>query len=621
MNTLSQLQEADLLSSFDVHFARFLSGLADRPDPDLDLAFALARRVIDYGSICLDLDAIAGTELAGEIGDKAGVKCPDLDTWLGKLRESTLVGDPGQSCPLVLDSHHRLYLHRYWAYEQALAAGIRQRVGRSLEHGGLGNVADILSRLFPGSSGAPDGDSDGNRRQLAVLTPLVSRFSVVSGGPGTGKTTMAARILAMLVEVSAKQDLRIFLASPTGKAAAGLKASIQAAKGTLNCSDAVKRLIPDEAYTIHRLLGSIPGSPYFRYHAGFLLPADILMIDETSMVDLALMSKLVQALSPDASLILMGDEDQLASVETGNVLGDICNRGRSPGYSSAFSDRISDIAGRTLIPAGETAGVAHGLGDCIVNLERSFRFGDRMGIGGLSRAINSGNAGTAIELLRNPRDDQIGWQESDTPASFHGTLSGQIVEGFAVYLKAQAPDEALRLLNQCRILCAVRRGMFGVERLNRFAELVLHREGLIDPDNPFYSGRPLLITRNSYDLGLFNGDTGVVWTDPGSQDTGPSAFFSDGLGGLRRVSIHRLPEHETAYAMTVHKSQGAEFDRVHLILPEKDTPLLTRELLYTGMTRAREQVTFWGSEELLRRAISRKSMRTSGLQDALWGTV
>ena len=454
---------------------------------------------------------------------------------------------------------------------------------------------------------------------LATLIPLLTRFSVISGGPGTGKTTLAAKVLALLIETSNNQKLKITLASPTGKAAAGLRESIQKARETLACGDAVKDQIPDETFTIHRLLGSISGSPYFRYDGDNPLPVDILMIDEASMIDLALMSKLMQALPSTARLILMGDKDQLASVESGSVLGDICNRDSPPGFSIGLRDRIREAIGRDLIPDTIAHSNDMGLGDCIVSLDRSYRFSNTIGIGGLSRSVNQGNAGAAIDQLRDPSDTQVDWEKSKSVRTFHRKMSEQIIAGFSDYLKAEDPHDALVLLSRFRILCGVRKGPYGIEMINRLAEEALRREGLIQSDGPWYRGRPVLITRNDYDLRLFNGDTGVCWGHGNRENGDLHAFFPDAFEKLRQISIHRLPEHETAYAMTVHKSQGAEFEEVHLVFPDRDMPLLTREWVYTGMTRAREHVTFWCAEDLLRRAVSRKISRTSGLRDGLWG--
>jgi exodeoxyribonuclease V alpha subunit len=333
------------------------------------------------------------------------------------------------------------------------------------------------------------------------------------------------------------------------------------------------------------------------------------------MVDLALMAKLIDALPAEARLILVGDKDQLASVEAGSVLGDICGCVRKPLFSRAMGGRIRELTGE---PVATGEGV-DGLADCIVELRTGRRFAAGSTIGELSRAVNRGDAEQAVEILSRPDAESVAWSEAPGPAA----LEPFIRAGYGRHAGRGRPAERLGGLDRFRVLCAHRSGTFGAEGINRLTERLLVEQGTIRIDprraNPWYAGRPVLITRNDYPLGLFNGDTGITLPDP---DTGAQelfVFFPDAGGGLRRFLPYRLPEHETVFAMTVHKSQGSEFDEVLLVLPERDSPVLTRELVYTALTRSRKRLTLCADRALLSVAIRRRIERASGLQDALWG--
>ena len=615
ISILKILQKEEVITAIDVHLARFLSSLTHTSDDDILLGIALASNAINSGNVCLDLSTVAGRNLIEKKEEnRPEIICPELDIWQQKLRSSALVGTPGLFRPLILDEKNRLYLYRYWEYEHILAQSIRERMNESIDSP-TPALLEKLNKLF-----AQENDSHIHQQKLAVLMPALRRFSVISGGPGTGKTTLVAKILAFLIDLHSPKGMNIFLVAPTGKAAAGLRESIQKAKETLNCSETTKALIPDEAYTVHRMLGSISRSPYFRYNKTNRLPADILVVDEASMMDLPLMSKLMQAISSHTRVILMGDKDQLASVESGTVLGDICNQDHHLGYSFDFFSKMKALGGKELLDHIPVQEKPSGLRDHIVILEKSHRFSSDQGIGGLSRAINQGKTDMAMSLLKDPVDSQVGWIETSSQYDFFQQLSKQILSEYTAYLRTDDPSKALMLFNQFQLICAVRKGPFGIETINRLVEQVLHREGLIQSESKWYKGRPILITRNHYGIQLFNGDMGILMIEPASDQDEISAFFPDRSGVLRCISPHRLPEHETAFAITVHKSQGSEFEQVHLILPDRDSPLLTRELLYTGITRAKKQVWIWANESVLRTAISRKIERSSGLRDALWET-
>lgn len=612
----ARLYRSGLLTEIDIHFARFITGLSGSNDQDIFLAAALVSNAVGNGNVCFDLALAAGKALPEEGDWQDPVVCPELAAWQKKLCAARVIGSPGDYCPLILDEKNRLYLYRYWNYERRLSDSIKKRVKEGIDSIDLILLKDSLKRLFPGNTG-----DDTDWQRVAALISTFKRFCVISGGPGTGKTTTVASILALLLEQADGKGLRIFLAAPTGKAAAKLKESIRNVREGLNCRDRIKDLIPSESYTIHRMLKTIPGSPYFRYNSENLLPADVVVVDEASMVDIALMSKLVEAVPVDARLILIGDMDQLASVEAGSVLGDICDRESIHRFSGDFCKNIEELTGERLGPSIKECKENESLNDCIVALQKSYRFTDDSGIGELSCAVKMGNVDRTLQILKDVdpfKSTCYAHLVAHKKKDLFEALEKKIVEGYSEYLKTDDPCEALKLFNQFKILCAVRSGPFGVYAVNRLAEQLLGNKGLIRPDGQWYRGRPVLITVNDYNLELFNGDIGIIMAavDSGSNDL--YAFFHGISSRLRRFPPYRLPEHETVYAMTVHKSQGSEFENVCLLLPDKDYPVLTRELIYTGITRAKQSVTVWGTEAVIAASISRRIERTSGLYDALW---
>jgi exodeoxyribonuclease V alpha subunit len=341
-----------------------------------------------------------------------------------------------------------------------------------------------------------------------------------------------------------------------------------------------------------------------------------MIVDEVSMVDLALMAKLMDALPASARLVLIGDRDQLASVEAGSVLGDICGRTRQPGFSPEMGEWIRRATGQAVPQAAES----RPLQDSIVELQTSHRFAAGSAIEALSRAVNRGDASGALAILARSADGSVRWQEPQPGAGGMADLEQRLTAGYAAHPPQGDPAAMLQELNRFKVLCAHRRGSDGAEALNRLAERALMRAGRIRPrrPSPWYAGRPVLITQNDYRLGLFNGDIGIALSDSVETPEGLAVYFTDAAGGLRRFLPYRLPEHETVYALTVHKSQGSEFEEVLLLLPAEDSPVLSRELLYTALTRARKRITLLGRREVLRSAIHRRIERTSGLRDALW---
>ena len=631
---ITYLYKTGIISKTDTHFANFIADLSKGNDPEITIGAALVSSATGNGDICLDLGSVSEKQAMKEKNGEMPVIFPKLDVWLEKLRKSPVVGNPGEFCPIILDENNRLYLYRYWEYEKILSESIKRRVKEDVNNIDASLLKESLKRLFPKKS-----ESDINWQKVASLTAAIKRFCVISGGPGTGKTYTVAKILAILLEQARGEKLRIFLCAPTGKAAAKLGESIKKAKEELNCSDTIKQAIPLETYTIHRMLKTIPGSPYFRYNSENLLPADVVIVDEASMVDLALMSKLISSIPMTARLILMGDRNQLSSVEAGSVLGDICDTSGIQMFSREYAKTIEEIAGEKPEERIDTSIKAYekgqGLYDCIVVLKKSLRFTGKSEIWELSQAVNKGDWGPILSILnkniglknntelKNNEGRGVKWEEFRASSEKHSIIAEKIIHGYSDYLIAQDPYTALERFNRFKLLCALKVGPYGAYSLNRLAEAVLKKEKLIRTDisneYPWYRGRPVLITKNDYSLGLFNGDMGITMPDPKEGGRELYVFFPEASGGVRRYSPYRIKEHETAYAMTVHKSQGSEFDHVCLVFPDKDYPVLTRELVYTGITRARKSVLIWGSEHVVKAAVSRRIKRASGLRDALWG--
>ena len=574
--------ESIQLSSLDTHFADFIVRIEGRACEGLWLAAALVSSCSSHSHVCLELSALAGSGVVPIGPWRESLKVPQPGIWQEILSRCSTVGRPGDYTPLVLDAGGRLYLHRSWDAERRLAEGILCRSALLCRDYAV--LAAGLGRYFP-----PAVDGKDLQREAAQAA-LSHQFTVISGGPGTGKTTTVTRILALLIEQAGNETPAIFLAAPTGKAAMRLKQSLAHSSDLLPLSDSVRSALPREVATIHRLLGVIPGRSEFRFHRDNPLPCDVLVVDEASMIDLPLMARLLDALRPEARVILLGDRDQLASVEAGAVLSDIC-AGGCPDRSTG--------AGR---PA-------------IVHLTKSYRFPDESGIGRLSRLINAGNGEGALELLASGACPDVCWRPLPAAGSFAGALMESTIQGYALYAQATNPVEALDALDRFRVLAPHREGRHGVGSLNRLIESVLARAmpaGLKDCHR-----KPVMITSNNYDLGLYNGDTGVMTGAQGEES--PSVYFpGPETGEVRRVSALRLPQHEPAFALTVHKTQGSEFDHVLLILPDQVSEVLSRELLYTAVTRARKRVEIWGDEEVFCQAVARRVERSSGLRDRLW---
>jgi len=567
-------------------FARVLGGLAPDAGDVALLAAALAAEATAAGHVCVDLASVAGTNAFD-----GAVEVPPLDTLMRELEASPLVAKPGGFAPLVVDGF-RLYLHRYWHYESALAAALLARAADGGEKVDEGALKRALDRFFPSEEAAPD------MQKVAAAVGGLTRLTVLCGGPGTGKTTTVARMLAVMASLAGDERIAIGLAAPTGKAAARLQAALAAQPEAA--------AIAGEAVTLHRLLGLASGGAP-RFHAGNPLPLDVLVVDEASMIDLALAAKLVDALPSHARLILLGDPDQLASVEAGAVLASIAAAGGS--YSPTMAARLTRLTGQTVVH-GDTVSA---LSDSIVRLERSFRFPDSSGIGRLARAVRAGDVDGAVAVL--DAGNEAVWQSADVEA-----LGDAVFAGYAPYFEAiRAGADAKRCfaeLARFRALAAVRDGPFGVHALNRAVERRLAAREPAVLHQRWYPGRAVMVTRNDYALRLANGDVGIVVRDPAAPG-GTAVVFEAPDGGVRRFSAARMPECETVYAMTVHKSQGSEFEAVLFVLPLEPAPVLSRELVYTAITRARQRVAVLARPEVLEAAIGIRVKRDSALAERI----
>jgi exodeoxyribonuclease V alpha subunit len=541
---LRTFTDAEVLESSDVHVAQRLTALAKEPDETVALAVALAVRALRNGSVCVDLRSVEQ-----QVGVE-GLPWPDIDAWLTAIEASTLAGTP----PAVRLEGDLLYLDRYWLEEQQVADDVHTMIAVKPE-----KVSPDIDRLFPAGF---------EEQRSAAKIALSQGLTVLTGGPGTGKTTTVARLLALL---AGGTRLRIALAAPTGKAAARLQEAVRLEVGKLDKADQ-QALSGMHATTLHRLLGSRPDtSARFRHNRSNRLPHDVIVVDETSMVSLTMMARLLEAVRPDARLILVGDPDQLASVEAGAVLADLVDG----------------------LDASKLAA-----------LKTPHRFGES--IGALASSIRAGDTDGAIEVLR-AGGEHIEWIDTDQPSEH----LRRVVVPQALALREAAilgnAEAALATLDEHRLLCAHRRGPYGVRFWNRQVERWLAEETGEPIWSDWYAGRPVLVTANDYGLKLYNGDTGVTLVRDG--------VLRAAIAGAEQLEFatSRLSDVDTMHAMTIHKSQGSQADEITVLLPQEDSRLLVRELFYTAVTRAKERVRVIASEQALRAAVERRAVRASGL--------
>ncbi|HEY0179205.1 MAG TPA: exodeoxyribonuclease V subunit alpha [Dokdonella sp.] len=597
---LRTLAQAGALREIDLELAQLLARLdASRADA-VALAGAAASAAVGHGHSSVRLARLGELFAAGG-ADPSALELPDAARLGAALAASPLVAAPDESraTPLVLGADGRLWLRRYYEYERRVAAGLRARAA-AIEPVDLAVLRGNLSRWLAMSAAV-------DWQAVAIALGLRSRLAIVAGGPGTGKTTTVLWLLAALLadaHARGRPPPRIRLAAPTGKAAARLGEAVRERKRTLGLDAALAESIrDDEAATVHRLLGYSPARG-FRYGADAPLDADVVVVDEASMIDLPLVARLVDALRADARLILLGDVGQLASVEAGHVLAAIApDDAHVNRYAPATAAWLRDATGFAvpLVDGAQTP-----LGDAFVELRESRRFADAGGIGRLARAVRAGDADAALAELAGGAAE-LDWQREGAAASADA-LAQRYSPEFRRIADCTDAAGALAAAARLRILTALRDGASGCVTINRALEHAL------GDGAAWYRGRLVMIAANDYRHALFNGDVGVAWPDA---DGTLAVWFAGEDGALRRFAPYTLPAHEPAFAMTVHKSQGSEFDEVAIVLPAAPSRVLGRELLYTAVTRARSRVRVWGDEGVIRATVARRIERWSGLPELL----
>lgn len=607
MNTLKNLRDDEVIRPIDVELCRFLSEHHPGISKDVLLAAVLVSHLYRQGHVCLPLEEYAGQSLFEKAHDEIPLRAPDLRSWRQVLQESPAVGSPGDYRPLILDDADRLYMHKLWHYEHSLAQELIRKSNQQVESIDNQLLKEGLERLFEHSTEQPDW------QKVAAATSVRNKLSIISGGPGTGKTSTVVRILALILEQhqQSEESKDIALAAPTGKAAARLKDSIIEARDGLNITNNIRALIPENAQTIHQLLGARRHSAQFKHNAENPIQYNLVVVDEASMVDQALMSKLMEALLDDAQLILLGDKDQLASVEAGSVLGDIC--GTTQNYYSTATASWMSVLGSN-IPNDNIIEQDQPLDDNITLLKKSYRFDAKSGIGKLSKAINAGKGEEALSILQNDQFNDVDWIEVATPNELEKELRTIIPDYFKGIIDSEAPLKALEVFNRFRLLSPHRKGPWGVTYFNQIIEKILNQQGLIPKYAQWYAGKPVIVTANHYSMGLFNGDTGVCLPDKNGE---LKIYFSD-EEQLREFAPSRLPDYNIAFALTVHKSQGSEFDEVMFVLPGTTSKVMSRELIYTALTRARTGIKVVGEKMVFMKGLEHKIRRSSGLRDHLW---
>ena len=675
LDLLKQWQLNQQIRPIDFHFAKFMAQLG--ANNLMQLAAALVSQQLGEGHVCLPIDKLGEQfhqhcrqlSLDSKVeSERLQVVCVfhDLQQTHLLLNESVCCGE---GAPLRLQ-YNALFMARYAEYEQLIADKLLQPITTPIsaasqdyldklfkpqynylwqawqsdreqsiatlceKHLNLIEQADLnwpaIQAVFDHAHSEDDlsalnhlitNSARCDWQKISAALALTSARCVISGGPGTGKTTTVVKLLALLIQ--AQPDLMIKMVAPTGKAAARLTESITNTLSDLVLETAIEQLIPTEASTIHRLLGVRNNSTHFRHNNDNKLILDLLLVDEASMVDLPLMAKLLSALPDHARLILLGDKDQLSSVEAGAVLGDICSFIGS-GYSASKAQQLAKLTGFDCLLT-QVNHRAVNMSDNLCLLRKSYRFDQFSGIGYLATAVNKGGISAAQLFALCEKYDDLNYYLNDSQSD--AAFDQLVVEGYAPYLSAISiinsdnkgnAKQLLQLFNDFKLLCATREGEWGVELLNKRCEKLLQKAGLftsnIDAMQIWYVGRPVMVTENSYHLNLFNGDIGLCLEDESGQ---LRVYFVMADGSVADYQPSRLPAHQTVFAMTIHKSQGSEFKHTLLALPDHASPVMNRELIYTGITRAKHRLTLIANLSLVASSIRSRASRNSRLSERL----
>ena len=538
---------------------------------------------------------------------------PVFKNWAERLASFEAVGSISSTKnePLVLEND-QLYFRRFFAYESELASTLHKRAQQPFKlQADSAMVKRRLNEWFDAGKGSL-------WQKLACLNALGRSFTVITGGPGTGKTHTVLRLMALMLEADFEGKESIALAAPTGKAAARVGESILNGLSGLNLPESITKRLPVKAQTIHRLLGYRFQSNIFNYNRDNPLPYSVIIIDEASMIDLTLMTKLLEAVKEDAKLILLGDKDQLSSVEAGSVFADICASSDLNRFSASFCSLANEYG--IEIGREDVHENVHPLQECIIQLMESRRFGSESGIGKLAQAINLGRADEALHLLKSSEHQQEISLIQHTQENLNALITANSKEQYQCYVDSSVSEtEKLAAMTRFQFLCAHKKGDFSVESVNLKAEAILTVKA---SRSKWYHGRPVIMLENDYQINVFNGDTALcMMTDEGNYDVIFESFDEKTAQKIiRRIPVVRLSHPETSWALSVHKSQGSEYDTVAVVLPSKISPVVTRELLYTGITRAKKKVILIGSESIIRKAIEQKTKRFGGLRNKLWST-
>ena len=597
--TFDIMRTNGLLRDIDIQFSEVLMRLTAEDNPLLQLGAALASSAIAEGHICADLESITKEPLTTDPEEETKLDWPELNDWIAKLKSSAAVGTDTNDRPLYLDQANRLYLSRYWDYQTRLVHMIRERMSLLDQSLDVALLKDGIERLFDWDSKKPKDTIPW--QAIAAIGALQRNFCVISGGPGTGKTTTVVRILALLFEQAhARKEAfpRVILLAPTGKAASRMEESIREKKDLLKCDKKILAAIPQNASTIHRR-----DNP---------LPYDVVIVDEASMISFSMMTHLIDAVPKAAKLVLLGDENQLASVQAGAILGDVCNAKERGPHSTAFGEVVKDLLN---IELDETSDEVPQIRDSIIELKVSHRFDDTKGIGALARAIKAGESETVLDLLKSKTPDNI--HLISTNEDINDDVTSLISTSYSDYLKCDDPSNKLKAFNQFRVLCAHRRGALGSEKFNDLIASILSKANGLKASGVWYPELPVMVTQNDYRQTLFNGDIGIINRASDDQSRLVTQFPGPD-NSIREFAPSRLPSHEPVFAMTIHKSQGSEFKRVLVVLPKDLSPILSRELLYTAVTRAAEEVFILADEDVIKLAVHQEIERASGLSDLLW---